>query len=243
MKKSEFTLIELLVVIAIIAILAGMLLPTLQKSRSSAQATNCLSNTKNLGQLLINYSSDYDDWVLPASLNDGSSGYTNNKGVWFGLLFSQYSPGVGIFDCPGSGSLTASENAGPHFVAPPWFHSGDTNKRGRRTYLANMRMGHITYSEYMKRSKLKRPTVDIALFDGLWKDGSNPLTGFAHPSVLNDTSTASDALTPGHANKYSLAFMDGHSANMNHKDYQNTYHYRGDKNVKRDGQLVIWIND
>ena len=95
----------------------------------------------------------------------------------------------------------------------------------------------------MKRSKLKYPSVDIALFDGLWKDGSNPLTGFAHPSVLNDASTAKDALTPGHAGKYSLAFIDGHSDHMQHKSYLGSYHYRGDKNTKRDNDAVIWIND
>jgi len=238
-----FTLIELLVVIAIIAILAAILLPTLQKSRASAQVTNCLSNTKNIGQLAQNYSGDYDDYVLPASLNDGSSGYTNNKGIWYGLLFNLYRPGVGIFDCPGSSSLTPAENAGPHFVAPTWFHSGDSNKRGRRTYLANMRMGHITYSNYMKRGTLKHPTKDISFFCGLWKDGDNPLSGFAHPSVLNDASTAKDALTPGHANKFSLTFIDGHSSSMERNAYRDTYHYIGDKNRKRDGDAVIWIND
>ena len=57
-KSRQFTLIELLVVIAIIALLASMLLPSLQAARGKALKTQCAMQCKQLVTAFIMYAED-----------------------------------------------------------------------------------------------------------------------------------------------------------------------------------------
>ena len=62
--RSGFTLIELLVVIAIIALLMGILMPSLQRVKKQAQGVTCQSYLKQWGLIFSMYTQDNDDKFL-----------------------------------------------------------------------------------------------------------------------------------------------------------------------------------
>ncbi len=94
-----FTLIELLVVVAIIALLIGILLPSLAGAKDRARATVCGTNLRAIAQGLATYESDwnafpaayyYKNQLLNSTNIDDSNGYIH----WSSFLYSGDNSGL-----------------------------------------------------------------------------------------------------------------------------------------------------
>ena len=71
---KAFTLIELLVVIPIIALLIGILLPSLAAARAAGRNVQCLSSHRQLGVAIRLYAADFNQYAVPSGMFNANSG-------------------------------------------------------------------------------------------------------------------------------------------------------------------------
>jgi len=110
--KPAFTLIELLVVIAIIAILAAILFPVFARARENARRASCMSNLKQIGLGIMQYTQDYDE-KMPPLVNGAWS-------PWIEIIFP-YVKSKQLFVCPSANNAGTSNTTYAPLASNPDF--------------------------------------------------------------------------------------------------------------------------
>src|SRR5688500_17634973 len=109
-SQNGFTLIELLVVIAIIAILAGMLLPALARSKAKGKRIACVNNLKQISLAMRMWADDHQDkYPWNYNVEQGGSSDSSDWTDHFRLASNELST-ASILLCPADKKKKAAPN-------------------------------------------------------------------------------------------------------------------------------------
>ena len=203
--SRAFTLIELLVVIAIIAILAAILFPVFARARENARRASCMSNLKQIGLGVIQYTQDYDEHFPMYRVTALSTDYAARPFGWADAL-QPYIKSIQILQCP-------SDSAAP--VSTPAVASG----YGYTDYAYNLWIGgwNVSKNAGLSLATLTQPSLTVILTDyttanaDRYTAGAEPYTGAGSMSAPVNTGLAKvPAAAVRHLDGVNFAFTDGH---------------------------------
>ena len=219
---EKFTLIELLIVVAIIAILAGMLLPALNKARQTAKSIDCRGKLKNLIHASLLYTDQYNgiginawvQWagnsnatVWGALLNQSgiltySARWSENPGYWLKQYACTSGPQIhSLSESYGMRYWKTNTYVNAEYWYPnyPRIQLIDLKSMGITTSNSFL----LNYNAASNRHLSKCPMIADSISNGI-------KSGKITQSYVNCCNGSNYATSLRHSNKANVAFADGH---------------------------------
>jgi prepilin-type N-terminal cleavage/methylation domain-containing protein/prepilin-type processing-associated H-X9-DG protein len=227
-RRTAFTLIELLVVIVVVAVLAGMVLPVLAKSKARPQGAVCLNNLKQLAQAWNLYLSDSQGRICPNEVSDGTgpgwvrgvedySGSPNNYNIAFLLnksnaYFAPYITIASVYKCPSDLSRASGRTGQPRMRSFSMSQAVGPNMQGTTAgqglWLGGTDTSTGGYTVYVRESDMAK--IGPANLWVLTEENPDSINDGAFAVQMVDLKRWVDWPAPLHTGASSVGFADGH---------------------------------
>ncbi|MCG3124637.1 MAG: hypothetical protein GIKADHBN_03111 [Phycisphaerales bacterium] len=211
-RRVGFTLIELLVVVAVIALLIGLGLPAMARSRDRAKELVCLGNVRSLGTAVILYAQENKERVWET---DRWLRLPNYNGRDPGQFYQYVSHSNMVLECPTNKRRRVDSKSGKDKM---WggFRQLDTDY----TMMGNAQGARL--STFIRAAYVTAGTGHEGDVNLSWQTGRTDLTELPGLPVMIEESTwflneiytdarwlNNDQVTPRHDRGGYIAYLDG----------------------------------